>query len=108
MTDAQPSLLDVIEASKARDLVLDRFEETRRPWIDTARAKAREIYARNNGLPVSVVMVRAECPPPENVDPRCMGAIFRKPEWKKVGYAESCRVECHNRPVALFVLARES
>lgn len=95
-------LLQYADAQQAKESVLDKLEETRRPWVERAREKAREIYDRTKE-PVSVVMIRAECPPPENVDPRVFGAVLRKPHWKLVGYASSCRVACHGRAVGLFI-----
>lgn len=99
---SEAPILDYIEANKAKESALDTLEASRRPWLERAREAASNLY---NELrqPISVVDVRAVCPPPEDVDPRVFGAVFRAPRWKKVGYASSARVACHNRPVALFV-----
>lgn len=94
-------LIDFIAAEEAKETILDTLESRRHAYIAQARAVARKLYAEIGG-PVSVVDVRAKCPPPEEFDPRVLGAVFRKPEWRKVGYAASCRKICHNRFVSLF------
>lgn len=101
---SEAPILDYIAANKAKEAALDTLEASRRPWLERAREAASNLY---NELrqPISVVDVRAVCPPPENVDPRVMGAIFRKSQWTRVGYASSCRVACHGRAVGLFVPA---
>lgn len=88
--------------SMFEQIALPLFEAHRRPWLDVAREKARQLGA--NGDQVTIDMVRAECPPPADVDPRVNGAVFLKSEWKKVGYVNSHRMKCHGRPVAVFML----
>jgi hypothetical protein len=38
------------------------------------------------------------------VDPRVMGAVFRRCEFERVAYRQSRRSRCHFRPVAVFQL----
>jgi len=84
--------------------VLPLFEEHREEWLDRARADARMIGTRQEL--VTIDDVRALCPPPPDVDPRVMGAVFTRSEWESVGYQRSARRECHNRPVGVFRLKR--
>lgn len=83
--------------------VLPMFEEHRKEWLERARHTAIDI-ARRKGE-VTIDDVRAECPPPDGVDPRVMGAVFHpRSNWTCIGYARSKRSDCHNRPVAIHVL----
>lgn len=94
----QPSLFD--------KQIVPLFEETRADWLERARATARQIAAQRGQ--VTINDVRDECPPPEDVDPRVMGAVLRAPAFKVVGYVRSSRADCHNRPIAVFALAQEA
>lgn len=86
--------------------VLPLFEEHRAPWIERARASAERLG--KHGQVVTIDMVRAECPPPPEVDPRVMGAVFRPlGKWLKVGYVQGFRSASHGRPVAQFKLNKD-
>jgi hypothetical protein len=85
------------------------FEEKRgandhREWIARARAAARRI-AREKGQ-VTINDVRACCPPPQDADPRIMGAVFSRTEFVRVGFAVSYRKPCHGRHIGVFRLRR--
>jgi len=68
-------------------------------WIAYARETARAV-ALVRGL-VSSDDIWHLCPPPPDVDPRVMGAVFSdKKTWRKVSYMPSRRRECHGRPIA--------
>lgn len=82
--------------------VLPLFEQSRTAWLANARATARYL-ARKNGQ-VNINDVRAECPPPDGVDPRCMGAVFSGKDFIRIGYIDSSRRQCHGRPIAVFSL----
>lgn len=83
------------------DVVVPLFEATREGWLSAARDVARQIAARHGR--VTIDDVRALCPPPEDVDPRVMGAVFRPTkQWACVGYERSKRSTCHNRPIGIF------
>lgn len=71
-------------------------------WLAEARSIAERIGM--TGKYVTVNMVRELLPPPEDVDPRIMGAIFKRKDWERVGYVSSGRSTCHNRPIAIFRL----
>lgn len=80
--------------------VLPKFEATRKDWLSKARAVAWRLG--QGGKEVTVDMVRAECPPPGNVDPRVMGAVFTRADWENCGYVKGFRRTSHARPVAMF------
>jgi hypothetical protein len=72
-------------------------------YLAKARAAAEKLY-RARGTPISVDDVRVFCPPPANLDPRIMGAIFQRTVWRRAGYVASVRDTCHHRPIAAFEL----
>lgn len=80
--------------------ILPLFELTRADWLATARNVARYIASQKGE--VTIDDIRAVWPPPENVDPRVMGAVFRTAEFIPIGYRKSKRKTCHNRPIAVF------
>ena len=84
------------------EAVLPHFEATRGEWIAQARAAARLLGL--GGKPVTINDVRAKCPPPPDVDPRVMGAVFLARDWELLGYRGSARRACHGRPVGVFRL----
>lgn len=88
--------------SMFEQIVLPLFEEHRPDWLSAARAIAAQIGA--DGRPVTIDDVRDRIPPPSNVDPRVMGAVFTRRDWIKTGYCNSGRSTCHKRPVAVFKL----
>lgn len=81
--------------------VQPHFERTRGEFL----AKARRVALRlgKKGKAVTVNDVRALCPPPEEIDPRIMGAVFRTSDWERLDYVSTNRRACHGRPVAVFV-----
>ena len=82
---------------------LDLFEQFAPDYLAKARNVAFLLY-RERGSPITVDDVREIAPPPADLDPRVMGAIFRSPDWKRIGYVQSRRKECHHRLIAEFVL----
>ena len=95
------------ERPSARDLfdqrVLPLFERNRGDWLTMAREAAVRL-ARIRSAGITINDVRAACPPPDDVDPRVMGGVFTRKQWRKVGYVNSERRECHGRPLAVFQL----
>lgn len=89
-------------AAQLRDATLDMFEDYRPDYLASARAYARQVCLANGTCTVDEV--RKQLPPPSNVDPRVMGAIFRSREFEKVAYENSSRTACHARPIARFKL----
>jgi hypothetical protein len=88
----QPSLFDAV--------VRPKFEEHRGDWLELARAEAWRLG--DKGQVITIDDVRDACPPPDDVDPRVMGAVFTKRHWECVGYQRSRRAVCHSRPVGQF------
>lgn len=79
---------------------LDLFELTRPEFLEEARQIARDLAL--GGKLVTIDDVRVQCPPPDNVDPRVMGAVFNTKEWEASGYIRSTRSTCHKRPICQF------
>lgn len=80
--------------------VLPWFEESRADWLANAREVALQL---GEWFPeVTIDDVRILCPPPANVDPRVMGAVFLRKHWELLRHERSNRAACHNRPVGVF------
>jgi hypothetical protein len=75
------------------------FEERRAEYLEAARHAAWMLFWRFQA-PVTVDDVRHVCPPPEDIDPRVMGAVFVN--WIPVGWTNSRRRTCHGRPIRRF------
>ena len=101
-TPQQLDLIDMIAAKKERDVVMVKFEESRKPWLVRAREVAEELWARSHE-PVTVNDIREVLPPPEGVDPRVFGAVLNRKRWRCIGYTQSDRKVSHARPIAKFV-----
>jgi hypothetical protein len=71
-------------------------------WIARARAHARRIAGERGQ--VTINDVRLVCPPPDDADPRIMGAVFGRAEFVRVGFAVSYRKSCHGRHIGVFAL----
>lgn len=83
--------------------VMETFEETRGDWLTQARAAAKKLLAIH--ATITIEDVRAVCPPPDDIDPRVMGAVLRTgPDFVKVGYRTSERPESTGRQIAIFKL----
>ena len=94
-------------AIEAKEDALDLLERTRKEYIAQARDTALAI-ARFKPGPITVNDVRKLCPPPDEIDPRVLGAVFRTGKnsmWKPVGYVRSERA--HARPIMQFQLKDE-
>lgn len=81
------------------------MEVSRAEYLDAAREAARRLI-RLCGK-VNIDEVRAICPPPTGADPRLMGAVFRHPDFRKIGHTNSRRKKCHGRPIAVFGFAND-
>lgn len=90
------------EEAAARDEALDLLEQTRGELIDAARQVALRI-AKEQGV-VSSTEVFSELETTalkakmDQVDPRWMGAVFRK-GWERVGFEST---GSHRRPVSVW------
>ena len=71
-------------------------------WIAQARLAARRIACEEGA--VTINDVREVCPPPEEADPRIMGAVFNGGEFVRVGFEVSSRRSCHGRMIGVFRL----
>jgi hypothetical protein len=81
---------------------LDQLETNRRPYIEEARQTARKLLSTRPYITIDDV--RAVLPPPEGVDPRVMGAVFKQDEFVSVGWTTSKRKVNHRRPIQRFKL----
>lgn len=99
MSDDLP-LFQAAEARRRREVELDSHEVDKAEFVAHARAVAFRLLETRASITIDDV--RAECPPPGDVDPRVMGAVLRAPHFKRIGYRSSSRATCHARPIAIF------
>lgn len=69
-------------------LVLARLKLTgksnpKTDWVESARAVAMEIARRNHRVTIEDVL--AECPLPPDLDPRCVGGVFKTNIFTRIG-----------------------
>ena len=101
---------EVAEGIELREEALDLLEQKRHEWIKQARAFAFNLLSRrgiNNPDPVITSDdLWALCPPPSDINPKVMGAVFRKSSgFKPLGYVPSKRKQCHARPIREWTFA---
>lgn len=83
---------------------LELLEEHRPDYLALARAAARKLLETRPSITVNDV--REVCPPPADIDPRVLGAVFRTSEFEATGeFVLSNRNTCHRRPIQRFRLA---
>jgi hypothetical protein len=83
---------------------LDLLETHRPDYLSEARDAARKLLETRESITVNDV--RAICPPPADVDPRVMGALFRCKDFEATGeFVTSARSTCHHRPIQKFTLS---
>lgn len=88
---------------QTREEALDALQVARLGYVEAARNVALRLLQAQPTICIDDV--RAVLPPPDNVDPRVMGAVFNSKLFRKVGYTQgqACGREAyHTRPVALF------
>ena len=73
--------------------------DARQDFIDDAR---NYICSHPIGTQLTVDDVREVIRPPEGLDPRVMGCLFKLPGWRAVGYRKSTRATSHYRPISIF------
>lgn len=78
--------------------------ETHRPdYLSAARDAARKLLSERQSITINDV--RDICPPPSDIDPRVMGAVFRHADFEATGeFVLSSRTTCHRRPIQKFRL----
>lgn len=91
-----------------RDEALIMLEEKRSEYISHARRHAHSILRRKEQRgehPATVTSddIWAIFPPPPDINPKVMGAIFSKSSGlEKIGYQQSKRKEAHARPIGIW------
>ena len=77
---------------------LKLLEEHRPDYLSLARDAARKLLSERDSITINDV--RAVCPPPSDIDPRVMGAVFRHADFEATGeFVLSSRTTCHRRPI---------
>ena len=88
------------------ELVMERLEQVRAAYLESARFAAERL-SHGGKKNITINDVRDICPPPPSIDPRTLGAVFRRKEdkWQVVGYERSKRA--HMRPISVFTKKEE-
>ena len=89
------------KAERGRDEALALLEATRKTYLIEARVAAVKV-AIDLRRPITVNDVRKIAPPPEEIDGRVMGSVFKGKDspFEPVGYTASERA--HARPIMRF------
>ncbi len=93
---------------KTKDTALDGVQsgdppinKRRKAYVRHARAMAMSIFLRVH-RPITSDDLWETCPPPDDFDPRILGAVFRK-GWRRVGYTAAKRKRAHASPQSQWV-----
>lgn len=81
----------------------DVFRSEREAWLEDARAVAHRMI-EERGAPVTIEDVLQECPKPSYIHRNAVGAVFRSPAFKAVGWAPSRRTAMNGRYVRKWSL----
>lgn len=87
-----------LEELEKKEEVLNQLAESRRELITRAKEIALEIYEREGTVSSPQVLAVLREENPFDVDPRFMGAVFRK-GWLRVGWTTA---GSHGRPVSVW------
>ena len=86
---------------KTKDEALDALEQARWEYLIEARAAADRLWkSRGDKTFITINDVREECPPPPDIDPKVMGAVFNTKNWKPIGFMLSKRA--HGRAIRVW------
>ena len=79
----------------SKEDALEALERARAEYLIQARACAYRLAKLKKVITINDV--REVCPPPSEVDPRVMGAVFNTEDWEPIGFHLSARA--HGRMV---------
>ena len=83
-----------------RDQALARLEQARRAWIGRARFAAFFLVGQRGE--VSADDIHEHCPVPADMDPRVMGAVFGRGNFRVLRYQPSRRAINHARFIPVW------
>ena len=95
--------LDSALGRKRRDRILDAFEVKAPTWLEQARSAAR-VLARANGSVTSDQVLEVVGLPPPGMSPKCIGAVFNKSGFKRIGVTQSTRPANHASIIGVWRL----
>lgn len=84
-----------------KDEALDALEQARWEYLIKARSVAHKLAKKKKEITINDV--REVCPPPPDVDPKVMGAVFKTKDWEPTGFHISKRA--HSRMIRTWRLA---
>ena len=81
----------------------DMFRGERETWLEDARTVASRMI-EEGGVPITIEDVLKECPKPSYIHRNTVGAVFRSPAFKAVGWTPSKRTAMNGRYVRKWSL----
>jgi hypothetical protein len=85
----------------SKDEALDLFATKFPSFLDQARSIAQSISVSRGSVTADDLWER--CPPPANANVKIMGAVFKGPGWKVIGFEPSQRKEARARIIRRWV-----
>lgn len=93
-------------ASEARDIVMLHHEQTKQHYLYAARGLAVRICKEKGE--VTINDIRDKLPPPEEMHPSVLGAIFRDRRFIHTGrYTTAKHLASHARKVGIYQLKEQ-
>ncbi len=93
---------DLFQDFPTQEAAHEAFERHRGGWLKEARLAGQSICWEAGSATVDDV--RERCPPPDDVDSRIMGTVFKHRAFRPLKTVTSKRAICHHRPIVRFVL----
>lgn len=101
LTERRQAMMLATDPHEYHDAIKPRQEYDYSEWLERANAAITLLSKERDTGIVTSDDVWDICPPPDGVDARVMGALWRpRDRWVKVGYVTSRRAINHKRTIA--------
>lgn len=88
---------------ESKEEALDVLEQARSEYLIEARSVAHKLAKER--VIITIDDVRSACPPPADINPKVMGAVFNTRDWQTAGFCATARKEAHGRPIRKWRLS---
>lgn len=99
----QDEMFDAVSAMAAKVNGTAQVTDSNPDWVKDAREAAVRIAARSGQ--VCSDDIHTACPPPADLHPNAMGAVFNTKRLHLIGYKKSARKSGHSRRIGIYQLA---
>jgi hypothetical protein len=96
--------IGLFEGRQRRDRGIAKVSKGYDWWLDQARHVAYKI-AQDTGE-VTSDDVHEKCPLPSVAHHNLMGAVFKDPRFKPIGYRQSARPSAHGRVIRIYCISQ--